>query len=106
MRLKLVSRKDTLLGHVDVPDHWGEYLQKRGAVQNYVLPRLIPLAWDGKTLSAPVDVQSITLAVANFSEHRDAVSLVEGTIEQLEAMPECSFTPSMAYLRSHFTKEE
>jgi hypothetical protein len=45
-------------------------------------------------------VNQITIARAYHSEYRDAVCLTRGSIEEFEKLPGCSFSPSMAYLRS------
>ena len=97
MRLKLVSIRDTLIGHIDVPDDIGDILVRR--------PRRTPIfpplkVCDPRELPALSDIMVVTLVPAHYSQYRDAVCLVEGTIEQLEALPGYSFTPSMAYLRS------
>lgn len=106
MRLKLVSQQDTLLGHVDVPDSWRVWLEKNRAARTYAMDRL-PVYRDYRPEDVvPIaNVETLTLMRAHWSQFRDAVCLVEGTIEQLERQPGCSYTPSMAYLRSQFVKE-
>lgn len=98
MRLKLVSPKDTLIGHLDVPDHWDEWLKRGGAATSFV-NRPFRFAMDAQP-SPVLDIKKITVAQARWSQYRDAVWLAEGSIEELEELPGCSFTPSMAYLRS------
>lgn len=104
MRLKLVSYShDTLLGHIDVPDHWREWLEKgHDAVSTAIMPKLrySPEAAADYAIAMP-NIKKITIVKAYHSEYRDAVYLYEGSIEELERLPGCSFTPSMAYLRSH-----
>jgi hypothetical protein len=99
MRHKLVSPKDTLLGHVDVPDHWfGE---------NYDSSVSVPMAfWYHKgdmfdpDLVGHIEIKTITLSRAGWSRYRDSVILIQGTLEEFEGLPGCSFSPSAAYLRS------
>lgn len=100
MRLKLVSTKDSLLGHVDVPDHWGDVLTKRHAVEFAIMPRLRYALTDDVLLP---DIQTVTLARAHWSHYREAVYLARGTIEEFEKLDGCSFAPSMEFLKSHLT---
>jgi hypothetical protein len=105
MRLKLVSPShDTLLGHIDVPDHWQNWLERNGAASTLVSPRL-PRFIEDAEIAYPVMVNQITIARAYHSEYRDAVCLIRGSIEELEKLPGCSFSPSMAYLRSQARHE-
>lgn len=100
MRLKLVSLKDTLLGHVDVPDYWRAWLERSGAATTPVLPRFSYMAPDMADQLVAPNITKVTLVKAGWSQYREAVWLAEGKIEELETIEGCSFTPSMAYLRS------
>lgn len=98
MRLKLVSRKDTLLGHIDVPDHWQAQLEKVHHVSVLRRPRLFFTMTEAEL--APADIKTVTIAEAYWSQYRGAVFLAQGTLEEFEILPNCSFAPSAAYLRS------
>ncbi len=100
MRLKLVSPKDTLIGHVDVPDHWREWFKRSGAASAELCN---PLQYREAAKATPpfqTVIEHVTLVKAEWSQYEDAVYLLHGTVEQLEAIPGVSFAPSMAYLRS------
>lgn len=101
MRFKLVSPNDTLLGHIDVPHHWGAILGKVGRVRSAVLNR-VSLDWAEHTDAQAVmpDVKTVTIVIAPWSQYIGAVRLADGTLEEFETMPDCSFAPSAAYLRS------
>lgn len=99
MRLKLVSYShDTLLGHIDVPDEWRDWFE-RGVARMSVMPK----RWEYKAeaLVSAEQLQIVTIMKAYGSQYPDAVAIVEGSIEEFEKLPGCSFTPSAAYLRSH-----
>lgn len=101
MRLKLVSPKDSLLGHVDVPDCWADNLTRREAIEFAIMPRLhYPLTDE---VPLPSCVQTVMLAQARWSHYRGAVFLARGTIEEFEKLDGCSFVPSMEFLKSHLT---
>lgn len=108
MRLKLVSfSHDTLLGHIDVPDHWQNWLERNGAASTTMMNR-IPLMAPPTAAAYPIampTVKQITIARAYGSRYRDAVFLLRGSIEEFEELPGCSFSPSMAYLRSQARHE-
>jgi len=104
MRLKLVSYShDTLLGHIDVPDYWREWMD-RGHVTAVIPPRL-PLSMFDHASNEIVmpEIKQVIIARAYGSQYRDAVYLARGSIEEFEAMDGCGFTPSMAYLRSQLS---
>lgn len=100
MRLKLISPKDTLLGHIDVPEHFAQSYERRDAISFAIAPRpsIGELLTTG--VAHTVNIKSITLVKASWSQYPDAVYLCEGTIEDFERLPGCSFSPSIAYLRS------
>lgn len=105
MRLKLVSYShDTLLGHIDVPNHWQEWLDKGGACSTAMTANL-PMKWLKEAIAdeyqiAMPEIQTVTVARVYHSRYRDAVAIIKGSIEEFERLPGCSFSPSMAYLRS------
>jgi len=101
MRLKLVSPEDTLIGHIGVPDEWGAYFERSGTARA-AIPSKFRGPYQGLAVAfVPVaDIHTVTLALAGWSQYQDAVYLVEGTVEELEALPDCAFAPSRAYLRS------
>lgn len=104
MRLKLVSPKDSLLGHVDVPDCWAASLTRRECIEFAIMPRLhYPLTDDVSMLPLPDCVQTVTLAQARWSHYRGAVFLARGTLEEFEKLDGCSFAPSLEFLKSHLT---
>lgn len=102
MKLKLVSPKDTLLGHIDVPNYWNGGLDRAGCVSVPFLPplRIACSKFSGMEMDVPVEVSTIVIMRAGWSQYRGAVYLARGTIEELEALRDCSFSPSAAYLRS------
>ncbi len=100
MRLKLISPKDTLIGHIDVPDIWEEWFKRGGAASAAIAPRFAACAMMPSNVSPVIDIKTVTLVKAGWSQYPDAVYLREGSIEEMERLPGVSFSPSMAYLRS------
>lgn len=99
IQLKLVSIKDTLLGHITVPDYFAEWLKK----SDYVRQPYIRQPFEIKSpISYHPDAQIsvITIAKAHFSQYPKAVYLAEGSIEELEKLKDFSFSPSYYYIRS------
>jgi hypothetical protein len=96
---KLVSRKGTLLGTVTFPSHWGELIERQGGVR-FALRK--PLRISDMLAEASVEtlMQTGALYQAHDYNHRDALILDGVMLEEFEAMPDCSFSPSAAYLRS------
>lgn len=101
MKYKLVSPKDTLLGHIDVPNHWEYYFKKNGHFTTFIMPDMSKFAFSNEVLpAAEIIADRITLIDAYWSQYEKAVCIVEGKIEDLEKLPNCSFSPSMAYIKS------
>lgn len=96
---KLVSRKGTLLGTVTFPSHWGETIEAQEGVRFHLRK---PLRISDMLADASVEalIQTGVLYKAHDYIHRDALILDGVTLEEFEAMPGCSFSPSAAYLRS------
>lgn len=100
MQHKLVSPNDTLLGTVTIPDHWSERLFNRHPYHSvHIMTRPPSAASSVEDLPVMADIKRVTLAVS-YGRYKDALMIVQGTIEDLEEVEGCSFSPSMAYLRS------
>ena len=96
MQVKLFSDKDTLIGLISFPSTWGYYLRENGSVTFPVSPRLEPVGF-GLADSVPlIEIRHGAL----YQNGYGGVILCGISIEEFETLPGCSFSPSMAYLRS------
>src|SRR5215467_12225628 len=98
---KLVSINNTLLGTVTVPDEWFNAINQQHGVRAAMVAPINVRKYNPTGKVYALEMQKcVTLRRAYFSDLKDALFLMEGTIEQLEEMPECHFSPSMAYMKS------
>jgi hypothetical protein len=96
---KLYSHKGTLLGTVNYPEEWDERIQGHRGFRMHWMPATADL------LRYIHDDESSKTAVRTFVIHesyheRGAVEIYGVTPEEFEQMPDCSFSPGAAYIRS------
>ncbi len=97
---KLVSRKGTLLGTVTMPRRVEIDLYERGGVRFYVMPPLRYLMYSGEDAMLPATVRVGAIYWTYHGELGDVVMLDSISVEEWEKIPDHTFAPSAAYLRS------
>lgn len=101
--VKLISDKGTILGTVCIPARWLQEVRRHGSVR---LRFESQEEYEGRyriDTSGPYNALSVrTFAlVADHRRYRNTGVRLHGiTPEEFETLPECSFAPGAAYMRS------
>ena len=103
---KLVSREGTLLGVVTLPSDVSNYLEKYRSAEMAVIPSLPSIAQHKPDDLVSTSLRKVVFFLAYHPEIPGAVGMEGLTIEEFERLPNCSFSPSAAYLRTFITERE
>ena len=95
---KLASHKGTLLGTITVPDQVARYLDERGFAQMALPDQLLFYDWEKRGAPDTLSLRHATFQTSYLV--RDAITLDGISLEEFEKIPNCSFAPGAAYLRS------